>query len=139
MVNWTALLGLVHGVNVRKTSRHWIVHVEALYGRCPGELFGLAKNLRAFQIYDRRSQEENSFKIAFKLKNLISEKDFVIDPASQHFLFKYEAWPWKKILEEERNLSKLEFEYIGYSDRITAVFFWVAGITIEFLILRSLV
>ena len=24
MVNWTALLGLVHGVNVRKTSRHWI-------------------------------------------------------------------------------------------------------------------
>ena len=45
MVNWTALLGLVHGVSVRKTSRHWIVHVECLYGRCPGELFGLAKNL----------------------------------------------------------------------------------------------
>ena len=45
MVNWTALLGLVHGVAVRKTSRHWIVHVECLYGRSPGELFGLAKNL----------------------------------------------------------------------------------------------
>jgi len=45
MVNWTALLGLVHGVHVRKTSRHWIVHVECLYGRSPGELFGLAKNL----------------------------------------------------------------------------------------------
>jgi DNA-binding MarR family transcriptional regulator len=45
MVNWTALLGLVHGVNVRKTSRHWIVHVETLYGRYPGELFTLAKNL----------------------------------------------------------------------------------------------
>ena len=45
MVNWTALLGLVHGVSVRKTSRHWIVHVETLYGRSPGELFGLAKNL----------------------------------------------------------------------------------------------
>jgi len=45
MVNWTALLGLIHGVNVRKTSRHWIVHVECLYGRSPGELFGLAKNL----------------------------------------------------------------------------------------------
>jgi len=41
MVNWTALLGLVHGVSVRKTSRHWIVHVECLYGRSPGELFGL--------------------------------------------------------------------------------------------------
>jgi len=40
MVNWTALLGLVHGVNVRKMSRHWwIVHVESLYGRHPGELF----------------------------------------------------------------------------------------------------
>jgi len=45
MVNWTALLGLVHGVSVRKTSRHWIVHVECLYGHNPGELFGLAKNL----------------------------------------------------------------------------------------------
>jgi DNA-binding MarR family transcriptional regulator len=45
MVNWTALLGLVHGVAVRKTSRHWIVHVECLYGRSPGELFGIAKNL----------------------------------------------------------------------------------------------
>jgi len=45
MVNWTALLGLVHGVVVRKTSRNWIVHVETLYGRSPGELFGLAKNI----------------------------------------------------------------------------------------------
>ena len=35
MVNWTALLGLVHGVSVRKTSRHWIIHVETLYGRYP--------------------------------------------------------------------------------------------------------
>jgi len=41
MVNWTALLGLVHGVAVRKTSRHWIVYVESLYGRHPGELFSL--------------------------------------------------------------------------------------------------
>ena len=38
-------MGLAHGVAVRKTSRHWIVHVECLYGRSPGELFGLAKNL----------------------------------------------------------------------------------------------
>ena len=45
MVNWTALLGLMHGVKVRHTTRHWIVHVEALYGRHPGELFTLAKNL----------------------------------------------------------------------------------------------
>jgi len=45
MVNWTALLGLMHGVKVRHTTRHWIVHVEALYGRHPGELFSLAKNL----------------------------------------------------------------------------------------------
>jgi len=30
MVNWTALLGLVHGVKVRKTTRHWIVHAETL-------------------------------------------------------------------------------------------------------------
>jgi len=45
MVNWTALLGLVHGVSVRKPSRNWIVHVEFLHGRSPRELFGLAKNL----------------------------------------------------------------------------------------------
>jgi len=45
MVNWTALLGLMYGVRVRHTSRHWIVHVEALFGGHPGELFVLAKNL----------------------------------------------------------------------------------------------
>jgi hypothetical protein len=45
MVNWTALLGLEQGVKVRHTSRSWIVHVETLYGRHPGELFVLAKNL----------------------------------------------------------------------------------------------
>jgi len=45
MVNWTALLGLEQGVSVRHTSRSWIVHVETLYGRHPGELFTLAKNL----------------------------------------------------------------------------------------------
>jgi len=44
MVNWTALLGLEQGVRVRRTSRSWIVHVETLYGRHPGELFTLAKN-----------------------------------------------------------------------------------------------
>jgi hypothetical protein len=45
MVNWTALLGLEQGVRVRHTSRSWIVHVETLYGKHPGELFVLAKNL----------------------------------------------------------------------------------------------
>ena len=45
MVNWTALLGLEQGVKVMHTSRSWIVHVETLYGKHPGELFVLAKNL----------------------------------------------------------------------------------------------
>jgi DNA-binding MarR family transcriptional regulator len=45
LTNWTQLLGLERGVSVCKTTRHWIVHVETLYGRHPGELFGLAKNL----------------------------------------------------------------------------------------------
>jgi len=43
--NWTALLGLEQGVKVRKTTSSWIVHVETLYGRSPGELVTLAKNL----------------------------------------------------------------------------------------------
>jgi DNA-binding MarR family transcriptional regulator len=45
MVNWTALLGLEQGVKVRRTSRSWIVHVEALYGRHPAELFTMAKDI----------------------------------------------------------------------------------------------
>lgn len=45
MVNWTALLGTEQGVKVRHTTTSWIVHVETLYGRSPGELVSLAKNL----------------------------------------------------------------------------------------------
>lgn len=45
LVNWTALLGLVHGVSVRKTTRHWIVQCETAYGKHPGELFSLVGNL----------------------------------------------------------------------------------------------
>lgn len=45
MQNWTALLGLEQGVKVRKTTGSWIVHVETLYGRSPGELVTRAKNL----------------------------------------------------------------------------------------------
>src|SRR4030042_6342279 len=45
MQNWTALLGLEQGVKVRKTTGSWIVHVETLFGRSPGELVTLAKNL----------------------------------------------------------------------------------------------
>ena len=45
MVNWTALLGTEQGVKVRHTTASWIVHVETLYGRSPGELVTLAKNL----------------------------------------------------------------------------------------------
>jgi predicted transcriptional regulator len=45
MVNWTALLGLEQGVKIRHTTTSWIVHVETLYGRSPGELVTLAKNL----------------------------------------------------------------------------------------------
>jgi hypothetical protein len=45
MQNWTALLGLEQGVKVRHTTTSWIVHVETLYGRSPGELVTVAKNL----------------------------------------------------------------------------------------------
>ena len=44
MQNWTALLGLEQGVKVRHTTTSWIVHVETLYGRSPGELVTTAKN-----------------------------------------------------------------------------------------------
>jgi hypothetical protein len=45
MVNWTALLGLEKGVSVKKTTRHWIVQCETVYGKHPGELFSMATNL----------------------------------------------------------------------------------------------
>jgi predicted transcriptional regulator len=45
MQNWTALLGLEQGVKVRHTTTSWIVHMETLYGRSPGELVTSAKNL----------------------------------------------------------------------------------------------
>lgn len=45
MQNWTALLGLEQGVKVRHTTTSWIVHVETLYGRSPGQLVTMAKNL----------------------------------------------------------------------------------------------
>jgi hypothetical protein len=45
MVNWTALLGLEQGVTVRHTTTSWIVHIETLYGRSPGELVTLAKTM----------------------------------------------------------------------------------------------
>ena len=45
MTNWTALLGTELGVKVRKTTRSWIVHVEALRGRNPVEVANLAMNL----------------------------------------------------------------------------------------------
>ena len=44
MVNWTALLGLEQSLKVRHTTTSWIVHLEALFGRSPGELVTLAKN-----------------------------------------------------------------------------------------------
>jgi DNA-binding transcriptional ArsR family regulator len=45
MVNWTALLGLELGTWVRHTSRSWIVHVEVVRGKNPGEVYGFALNL----------------------------------------------------------------------------------------------
>jgi hypothetical protein len=45
MQNWAAFLGLEQGVKVRKTTTSWIVHVETLYGRSPGALVTLTKNL----------------------------------------------------------------------------------------------
>ncbi len=45
MVNWTALLGLEQGVSVKKTTRHWIVQCETVYGKHSGELFSLIMNL----------------------------------------------------------------------------------------------
>ncbi len=45
MQNWTALLGLEQGVNVRHTTKSWIVHVEVIRGKNAPEVYGYAMNL----------------------------------------------------------------------------------------------
>ena len=45
MVNWTALLGLELGVQVRHTPKNWIVHIPVIRGKTPPEVYGLAMNL----------------------------------------------------------------------------------------------
>ena len=85
-------------------------------------------------------------KISFKLKSLMSEKDFVIGPTPDHQLYKYEAWPWRKTLEERGPdkfnafytfLSRLSFivvemakqDYFSSSERVETahVFSWILG------------
>jgi predicted transcriptional regulator len=45
MQNWTAFLGLEQGVNVRHTTKSWIVHVEIIRGKNAPEVYGCAMNL----------------------------------------------------------------------------------------------
>jgi len=44
-------------------------------------------------------------KIGYKLNNLISKEDYVIDPSQDHSLFRYAAWPWEKTIKE-RGIEK---------------------------------
>ena len=39
-------------------------------------------------------------KIEYKLRNLIPEKNFVVEPTPEHKMYKYQAWPWRNTLKE---------------------------------------
>jgi hypothetical protein len=89
-------------------------------------------------------------KIKYKLGNLISEENFVVEPTPDHQMYKYGAWPWRNTLEERGNekfnafcsflsrLSALVIEmakqdYFSSSERfeMAHVFSWMLGCTEE--------
>lgn len=89
-------------------------------------------------------------KIEFKLKTLISEDNFIVDPTPAHQMYKYAAWPWRNTLKERgtekfdafcyflSRLSALVIEmakqdYFTSSERfeVAHVFSWMLGCTEE--------
>jgi len=55
----------------------------------------------SFRILGEQKEKEiiNS-KVSFKLRSLMPEEDFVIDPDPGHSLYKYVAWPWREAINE---------------------------------------
>ena len=110
MQNWTALLGLEQGVKVRKTTGSWIVHMETLYGRSPGELVTLAKNLA-----DRVSQGLMNKYGCVLGQGMISKRHElgVDDPVAQLLNQHFTVSTPKRVIDDSLGEGEGEIDHLG--------------------------
>lgn len=55
----------------------------------------------SFRVLCTKKNEKNMIsKINFKLNNLITKKNYVVDPSPDHPLFNYVAWAWEEITKK---------------------------------------
>ena len=110
MQNWTALLGLEQGVKVRKTTSSWIVHVETLYGRSPGELVTVAKNLA-----DRVSQGLMSKYGCVLGQGMINKRHElgVDDPVAQLLNQYFTVSTPKRVIDDSLGEDEGEIDHLG--------------------------
>jgi predicted transcriptional regulator len=110
MQNWTALLGLEQGVKVRKTTSSWIVHVETLYGRSPGELVTVAKNLA-----DRVSQGLMSKYGCLLGQGMINKRHElgVDDPVAQLLNQYFAVSTPKRVIDDSLGEDEGEIDHLG--------------------------
>ena len=110
MQNWTALLGLEQGVKVRKTTSSWIVHVETLYGRSPGELVTLAKN-----VADRISQGLMSKYGCVLGQGMINKRHElgVDDPVAQLLNQYFMVSTPKRVIDDSPGDDEGEIDHLG--------------------------
>jgi predicted transcriptional regulator len=110
MQNWTALLGLEQGVKVCKATSSWIVHVETLYGRSPGELVTLAKNLA-----DRVSQGIMSKYGCVLGQGMINKRHElgVDDPVAQLLNQYFTVSTPKRVIDDSLGEDEGEIDHLG--------------------------
>ncbi len=110
MQNWTALLGLEQCVKVRKTTASWIIHVETLYGRSPGELVTLAKNLA-----DRVSESLMSKYGCVFGQGMINKRHElgVDDPVAQLLNQYFSVSTPKRVIDDSPAEDEGEIDHIG--------------------------
>jgi predicted transcriptional regulator len=110
MVNWTALLGLEQGVTVRKTTMSWIVHVETIYGRSPGELVTSAKNLA-----DRVAQGlKNKYGVVLGDGQINKRHELGIDDPVANMLNRYfEVSTPKRVIDDSPGEDEGELDHLG--------------------------
>jgi hypothetical protein len=110
MVNWTALLGTEQGVKVRHTTTSWIVHVETLYGRSPGELVTLAKNLA-----DRVAQGlANKYGVVLGQGEINKRHELGIDDPVASLLNRYFSVSTpKRVIDDSPGEDEGELDHVG--------------------------
>jgi predicted transcriptional regulator len=110
MVNWTALLGLEQSLKVRHTTSSWIVHMEALFGRSPGELVTLAKNQA-----DRVAKGLSTKYCVVLGEGVINKRhELGVDDPVAHLLNRYFSVSTpKRVIDDSPGEDEGELDHIG--------------------------